>query len=201
MPTWLEKLKITLLCLGLLPLAWLFMGIWGNWLGANPAETIIRETGGWALKLLLLTLSITPLRRLTHWHWLLKLRRLTGLYAFFYATAHLLCYLWLEQFFDAAEILADIMERPFITVGVFSYILMIPLAATSTDAMIKRLGGQNWQRLHRFVYLIALCGVLHFWWLVKIDTREPLVYAVILGGLLGFRVFDAMQKKNFRENK
>jgi sulfoxide reductase heme-binding subunit YedZ len=172
----------------LLPLARLAYGAWAGTLGANPIEVITRATGEWTLILLLVTLSVTPLRRLTGLNWLLRLRRMLGLTAFFYASLHLLTYLWLDQFFDLAAIAKDIVKRPFITAGFTAFLLLLPLAITSTDAMVRRLGGRRWLALHRLVYLATAIGVLHYWWLVKADVREPFFYAVILALLLAARV-------------
>lgn len=180
-------LKPLLLGLGLLPLLWLAWRGVGGGLGVNPVETLNRTLGDWTLRLLLLTLTITPLRRLTGWGWLLKLRRMVGLYAFFYATLHLCSYIIIDQFFDWAEIGADIIKRPYITVGLSAFLLLIPLAVTSTKAMRRRLG-RNWQRLQRLVYPIAIAGVVHYYMLVKADTREPLLYALLLGILLAARL-------------
>ncbi|MCE2946731.1 MAG: sulfite oxidase heme-binding subunit YedZ [bacterium] len=172
----------------LLPLARLAHGAWAGTLGANPIEVITRATGEWTLILLLVTLSVTPLRRLTGLNWLLRLRRMLGLTAFFYASLHLLTYLWLDQFFDLAAIAKDIVKRPFITAGFTAFLLLLPLAITSTDAMVRRLGGRRWLALHRLAYLATAIGVLHYWWLVKADVREPFFYAVVLALLLAARV-------------
>lgn len=180
-------IKPTLFVLCLLPLAWLVYRGLGGGLGANPIEAVIRFNGDWALRFLLITLAVTPLRRLSGWRGLIRLRRMLGLYAFFYACLHLLGYVVLDQFFDWAAIWADILKRPYITVGMFSFALLVPLAATSTNAMMRRLG-RHWQRLHRLVYLIGIGGVLHFYMLVKADTREPLIYAAILAVLLAMRL-------------
>ena len=161
-------------------------------LGANPIEYITHSTGWWTLSFLTITLCVTPLRRWTGWNWLIKLRRTLGLYAFFYASLHLTTYLWLDQFFDWMEIAKDVVKRPFITVGFSAFVLLLPLAITSTNAMVRRLGGRRWQMLHRLVYIIATLGVTHFWWLVKKDIREPLVFAAILATLALARV--AMRK-------
>lgn len=157
-------------------------------LGANPIETITRATGIWTLTFLLITLGVSPLRRLSGWHWPIKLRRMLGLFAFFYACLHFATYVVLDQFFAAEEILKDIAKRPYITVGFTSFLLLIPLAITSTNAMIRRLG-KRWQKLHRLVYLTAVGGVVHFLWLVKADTRRPIQYGAILGLLLAYRAF------------
>lgn len=175
-----------LLCL--VPLASLGWRAATQALGANPIEHITRSTGWWTLTLLLVTLAVTPLRRLTGWNALLRLRRMLGLYAFFYALLHLATYLWLDQFFDLGSIAADIVKRPFITIGFAAFCLLLPLAATSTNAMIRRLGARRWQALHRAVYAIGLLGVLHFLWLVKRDLREPLIFAAVLAVLLGARL-------------
>jgi methionine sulfoxide reductase heme-binding subunit len=159
-------------------------------LGANPIDEITDRSGIWTLRLLLITLAVTPARRLTGWNRLIQLRRMLGLFAFFYGSLHFLTYIWLDQFFDIEEIIADVMERPFVTVGFASFMLLIPLAATSTTAMIKRLGGKWWQRLHRLIYAIAVGGVVHYLWLVKADIQQPLIYGGILGGLLAYRLWD-----------
>ena len=172
----------------LLPLVYYAWGVWQNELGANPLEAVIRGLGDWGLRILLLTLLISPLRRLTHWGQLLRLRRMLGLYAYFYIVLHLLSYLWFDQFFDWQEIWLDILERPFITIGMFAVVLLTPLAITSTNGMIKRLG-RNWVRLHKLVYPIAILAIIHFWWMVKLDVSEPVFYSLILGLLLGERLF------------
>jgi methionine sulfoxide reductase heme-binding subunit len=159
-------------------------------LGANPIDEITDQTGIWTLRLLLITLAVTPARRLTGWNRLIQLRRMLGLLAFFYGCLHFLTYIWLDQFFVIEDIIADVMERPFITVGFASFTLLIPLAVTSTTAMIKRLGGRWWQRLHRLVYAIAIGGVVHYLWLVKADIQQPLLYGGILGVLLVYRFWD-----------
>jgi sulfoxide reductase heme-binding subunit YedZ len=180
--------KIALFMLALLPLARLVYGGASNGLGANPVEFITRSTGTWTLIFLCLTLTVTPLRKILGWTWLLRLRRMLGLFAFFYVLLHFTTYVWLDVFFDTAAIAKDILKRPFITVGFTAFVLMIPLALTSTNAMVKRLGGKRWQALHRLIYLIAVLGVLHYWWLVKRDITQPLIYAVIVALLLGYRV-------------
>ncbi|MDK2122512.1 sulfoxide reductase heme-binding subunit YedZ [Chitinimonas sp. DQS-5] len=154
----------------------------------NPIEFLTRSTGTWTLVLLLITLSLTPLRRLTGTVWPLRLRRMMGLFAFFYASLHFTTYLWLDQFFDLAAILRDIRKRPFITVGFMAFVLLLPLAATSTDRMLRRLK-RNWQRLHYAVYPIAILAIVHYWWLVKRDLTQPMVYGSILAVLLGIRLW------------
>jgi len=172
----------------LLPLARLAAGVPLDWLGANPIEFITRSTGTWTLVFLLLALAVTPLRKVLGWNWLIRLRRMLGLYAFFYGSLHLVTYLWLDQFFDPMAILKDIVKRPFITVGFAAFVLMLPLAITSTNAMIRRLGGRNWRTLHRLAYAAAIAGVVHYWWLVKLDVTEPRWYATVLAVLLGARL-------------
>ncbi|MGH8222154.1 MAG: sulfite oxidase heme-binding subunit YedZ [Woeseiaceae bacterium] len=185
-----SALKGLVFVVALVPLARLAAGAlyFPEWLGANPAEFITRATGDWTLRFLLITLAVTPLRKLTGWNWLLRLRRTLGLYAFFYGLVHLSSYVSFDHVFDVAEILRDIVKRPFITVGFTALLLMIPLAVTSTNAMVRRLGAKRWLALHRLVYVIAPLGVLHFWWMVKADITEPAIYAAILAVLLGYRV-------------
>ena len=156
-------------------------------LGANPIEAITRRAGDWALRFLLITLAISPLRKLTGWHGLARYRRMLGLFTFFYVCVHLSLYITLDKFFDLAEIIEDVIDRPFITVGFISFVLLIPLAVTSTNRMVDILQ-HRWTQLHRLVYVVAMLAVLHFWWMVKIDTREPAIYAAILAVLLGFRL-------------
>ena len=179
----------------LAPLAYLTWGVVTDNLGANPISEITLGTGDWTLRFITITLAVTPLRRLTGWNDLIKFRRLVGLFAFFYGTLHFITYLWLDQFFDVTAIVADIWKRPFITVGFAAFMAMLPLAVTSTTGWIRRLGGKTWQRLHRLVYLAGVCGVLHFWWLVKADVREPMIYALIIGTLLAFRLVVAFQRR------
>jgi sulfoxide reductase heme-binding subunit YedZ len=186
------KAALFILCLG--PLASLVYGLITDNLGANPIEALTRGLGDWTLRFLLITLTVTPLRRLSGRNWLLRLRRMLGLFTFFYATLHFLSYVWLDQFFDWAAIGKDIVKRPFITVGFTSFLLLIPLAATSNNAMIKRLGGRLWQALHRTVYAIAVFAVLHYWWMVKKDITQPAIYAAVLAVLLGARVVWALRR-------
>jgi len=171
------------------------LGYSGDELGANPIEFIIRDLGTWALNFLLITLCVTPLRKLTGLNWLLRLRRMLGLYAFFYALLHFNIYLGLDQSYDWAEIAKDILKRPFITVGMLTFALMIPLAVTSNAAMIKALGGKAWQKLHMLIYPLTMCAVLHYWWLVKLDTTQPAIYALLLTALLGVRLFWRWREK------
>jgi methionine sulfoxide reductase heme-binding subunit len=177
---------IFLACLA--PLARLAWRGWQADLGANPIETITHGTGDWTLIFLLLTLSITPLRKLTRQYWLIHFRRMIGLFAFFYGCLHLTTYVWLDKFFDLHEMLADIAKRRFITAGMTAFALMIPLALTSTRWSIRKLGGKRWQALHRLIYLSAAAGVIHYIWLVKADKRKPLEYGAVLGALLLYRI-------------
>ena len=157
-------------------------------LGANPVETITHSTGEWALRLLLATLAVTPLRKLTGLSTIMRVRRMIGLYAFFYVCIHLLTYVWLDAYFSLAYIWGDLEKRLYITAGFTGFCLMLPLAVTSTNKMIRRLGAKRWQRLHQLVYVAALAGVLHFWWLVKADVREPLFYAAFFAILMLVRL-------------
>jgi sulfoxide reductase heme-binding subunit YedZ len=183
-PKQIAWIKAAIFVAALVPLARLAWLGTHRGLGANPIEYITHSTGWWTLTFLLVTLCVTPLRRASGWAWLLRLRRMLGLFAFFYASLHFLTYIWLDQFFDPREILKDVVKRPFITVGFAAFVLLIPLAATSTNAMVRRLGAARWQWLHRLVYVIAALGVVHFWWLVKKDVSEPFVFALLLAFLL-----------------
>lgn len=194
--TRLQITKAVLFIVCLAPATLLGWNFYHDQLGANPFEALTRESGAWTLRFLLVTLFMTPLRNILHQSWPLQLRRMLGLYTFFYACLHLMTYLWFDQFFDWQEITKDILKRPFITVGITAWLLLLPLAVTSTNGMMRRLG-RNWKRLHRSVYLIAVLGVLHFIWLVKADLREPLIYAAILTVLLGYRMARRWQKRAF----
>ena len=180
------KPVIFLACLA--PLASLAWRAFHAELGANPIEAITHSTGTCTLVFLLITLSVTPLRKLTRQYWLINLRRMFGLFAFFYGCLHLTTYVWLDKFFDVHEMLADIAKRRFITAGLAGFVLMIPLAVTSTKGWIRRLGGKRWQALHRLIYLSAAAGVVHYIWLVKADLRPPLRYAFVLLVLLTYRI-------------
>ena len=188
-------IKVVLFVVCLLPLVRLIVLGFTDGLGANPIEFITRSTGTWTLTFLLVTLSITPLRKILNQPGLVRLRRMFGLFAFFYVSLHFITYIWLDQFFDLAEIAKDIVKRPFITVGFLAFVLLIPLAATSNDAVIKRMGAQRWQRLHRLVYVIGILGVVHYWWLVKKDLTQPIIYASVLAMLLAYRIVAARQRK------
>lgn len=194
-PKQLTAIKAVLFVLALLPFARLaYLTVSGQFV--EPLEAITRGTGDWVLYLLCITLAITPLRRLTGWNWVVKLRRMAGLFAFFYAFLHFLAFLWFDHFFDLAEMWTDVLKRPFITVGFIAFVLLIPLAATSTNGMIRRLGGKRWQWLHRLIYLIAPLGILHFWWMKagKNNFTEPIIFGVIVALLLGIRLIWARTK-------
>jgi methionine sulfoxide reductase heme-binding subunit len=183
------KAAVFVLCL--LPLAWLIWGFFNGKLGGNPVEYITHSTGDWTMRFLLLTLTITPLRRLSNQHYLLRFRRMLGLYAFFYGCLHFTTYLWLDQSFDLTSMSKDIIKRPFITAGFAAFIVLVPLAVTSTKKMIAWLGGKRWQVLHRLIYFSAAAGVVHYWWLVKSDIRQPLMYGTILTIILAARLIPA----------
>jgi len=180
--------KIVIFLAALIPLERLAWKALHGGLGANPIEVITHSTGDWTLRLVLITLAVTPLRRLTGQYWLIGIRRMVGLFAFFYGTLHFTTYIWLDKFFDVHEMAKDIAKRPFITIGFSAFVLMIPLAATSTAWSIRRLGGKNWQRLHRLIYLTGILGVIHYIWLVKADKRKPLEYGAVLFILLLYRL-------------
>ncbi|MGD0972650.1 MAG: protein-methionine-sulfoxide reductase heme-binding subunit MsrQ [Candidatus Korobacteraceae bacterium] len=189
-----RTLKPIVFTLALVPLLRLaVLGLLGE-LGANPIEMITHQTGLRALTLLLVTLAITPLRRITGQLWLIQYRRMLGLFAFFYAVLHMLTYVWLDQFFNVHAMLKDIVKRPFITMGSAAFLMLVPLALTSTQSAIRRLG-RRWQQLHRLVYCSAVAGVIHFLWLVKKDIRQPLIYALVLTALLGYRILAAVLKR------
>lgn len=180
------------------PAAYLAYGVFADTLGANPIDAITDETGTWTLRFLVLTLLVTPLRRVTGWNALVKYRRMLGLFAFFYGTLHFLTYIWLDQFFDVGEIAKDIAKRPFITVGFTAFVLMVPLALTSTAGWIRRLGGRKWNLLHRLVYVSAVAGVVHYLWLVKADISRPVRYGVIVATLLAARAWWAWNGQRTR---
>jgi sulfoxide reductase heme-binding subunit YedZ len=189
-----KYLKPFVFAAALIPLARLGLKAYNSALGANPIQVITWSTGTWTLVFLMLTLAITPLRKLTRQYWLIQFRRMLGLFAFFYGCLHFTTYIWLDQFFDVHSMLKDIAKRPFITVGFTAFVLLIPLALTSTQSSIRRLG-KRWLALHRLIYLTAVLGVIHYIWLVKADLRKPLIYATILAILLLYRIVTwAVQK-------
>ena len=183
-----KRLKPAVFLACLLPLAWLVYNMFFGDLGANPVETITNTTGIWTLRLLAITIAITPLRWLTRWNPIITYRRMIGLFAFFYGTVHFLIYFILDRSLMFDGLWEDIVKRPYITVGFTAFVLMIPLAVTSTQGWIRRLGGRRWNLLHKLVYVSATLGVIHYWWKVKLDVTDPMVYAAIVGVLLGARV-------------
>ena len=181
-------------CLG--PAAWLVYGAFlGGDLGVNPVETITNYTGIWTLRLIAISLAVSPLRWLTGWNRLIQYRRMLGLFAFFYGSLHFLTYFVLDHSLVFAGLWDDVVKRPYITAGFTAFVLLIPLAVTSTQGWIRRLGGRRWNLLHRLIYVTALLAVLHYWWKVKLDTSSPALYAVIMGTLLGARVWKALAKR------
>jgi methionine sulfoxide reductase heme-binding subunit len=195
-PRQLGAIKASVFVLALLPFAKLVWLVLNDAL-VEPLQYITRATGDWTLYFLCITLAVTPLRRLSKWNWVLKLRRMLGLYAFFYGALHFTTFLWFDHFFDVQEMWKDVLKRPFITVGFIAFVLLIPLAVTSTNAMVRRLGGKRWLWLHRLVYLIAPLGVLHFWWMksAKHDLGQPLLFLLIVSGLLGLRLWWARRQR------
>lgn len=181
-------LKRVIFAGALVPAAALVCGVFAGALGANPIEYITHTTGLTALVFLVVSLTVTPLRRLTGWNELIRLRRMLGLFAFFYACLHLLTWVVFDFFFDIPAMVEDIVKRPYITIGMLTFLLLVPLAATSNAAMIRRLG-KRWQALHRIVYVAAITAVIHFWWVVKADFREPRLWALALSVLFGFRAW------------
>jgi sulfoxide reductase heme-binding subunit YedZ len=190
--------KPVLFLAALTPTAWLLWGLFEGDLGANPAETIQLQTGRWAFKFLLLTLAITPLRRLTGWNVLIQYRRMLGLFAFYYASLHFTSYIVLDKYFDWEAMLLDVGKRPFITMGFSAFLLLVPLALTSTKGSIRRLG-RRWQTLHRLIYVSVVCAAIHFIWKVKVATGDPIWYAAIVLLLLGFRVAFWLRKRTVRQ--
>jgi methionine sulfoxide reductase heme-binding subunit len=187
------KLPVFLLCLG--PAGLLIWKGFHDLLGANPLDVITRSTGLWTLIFILITLGVSPLRKLLKLPWLIRFRRMLGMFAFFYSCLHLTTYVWLDKFFNVPEMLHDIVKRRFITAGMTAWALMLPLALTSTAGWIRRLGGKRWQSLHRLIYFSAAAGVIHFIWLVKADLRRPLTYGAVLAILLAFRFMDSALNK------
>lgn len=196
-PRQLAAIKAVVFILALLPFCRLIWGGFANQLGANPLEFITWNTGDWTLYFLCMTLAVTPLRRFSGWNWLVRLRRMIGLFAFFYAFLHFTTFLWFDHFFDVQEMLADVVKRPFILVGFTAFVLLIPLAITSTNGMVKRLGAKRWQWLHRLIYVIAALGILHFWWMKagKHNFEQPIIFGTIVAVLLLLRVVWAVQKR------
>lgn len=190
-PQRVRALKFALWLLALLPFArLLYLGATEQF-GANPLEFVTRSTGTWTLVMLCLTLAITPLRRLTGWNWLIKMRRMLGLFAFFYGLQHFLLWIGVDRGFDLPYMIKDVYKRPFITVGFTAFMLMIPLVLTSTNGMVRRLGGKRWQGLHKLVYAIAVLAILHYWWhkAGKNDFSEVSIYAAVVFILLGMRLW------------
>ena len=183
-----SKAAVSLICL--LPIASLLWRAFHNGLTANPIEFITHATGDWTLRFVIITLCITPLRRLVGLPDLIRFRRMLGLFAFFYGCLHFTTYIWLDKFFDLHGVWIDVYKRPYITVGFTAFVLLIPLAITSTAGWIRRMGGKNWQLLHRAIYFIAILGVIHYYWLVKSAVIRPLTYGAIVAVLLLWRVAD-----------
>lgn len=181
--------KPVVFTVSLLPFAWLLLVAFGGGLGANPIEAVIRFNGDWALRFLLITLAVTPLRKLTGWGAVMRYRRMLGLFSFFYASLHLLAYVVLDQYFAWGAIAVDILKRPFITIGMLTFLMLVPLAVTSTRGMQRWLGGRRWKQLHTLVYPAAVGAVVHFFMMVKADFREPAIYGLILAILLAFRLY------------
>jgi sulfoxide reductase heme-binding subunit YedZ len=187
------KIPVWILCLA--PAAYLGWRYWSDDLTANPIEYITHFTGDWTIRFLVFTLAITPLRKLLRMPDLIRFRRLIGLFAFFYGTLHFATYLGIDKFFDFHEIWGDVAKRPYITMGFTAFLCMLPLAITSTAGWIRRMGGKRWQLLHRLVYASAIAGVIHYYWLVKSDIRQPRMYAILVGVLLAFRVVSGVMSR------
>jgi methionine sulfoxide reductase heme-binding subunit len=187
------KPVVFLACLA--PAAWLLSRALRGELGVNPLETLTNETGIWTLRLLVATIAITPIRWVTKWNPIINFRRMIGLFAFFYGTVHFFIYFLFDRSLMFDGLWEDVVLRPYITVGFTAFVLMIPLALTSTKGWIRRLGGQRWNLLHKLVYLSAMLGVLHYWWKVKLDVTNPMIYAAVVGVLLGWRVVKAITKR------
>jgi sulfoxide reductase heme-binding subunit YedZ len=189
--------KAMVFALGLMPLAWMGWRAWNQDLTANPVEFLQHFTGDWTIRMIVFTLAVTPLRKLLRLPDLIRFRRMIGLFAFFYGSLHFLTYLWLDKDFEVREMLKDVGKRPFITAGFAAFLLMAPLALTSTAGWIRRLGGKRWQLLHRLVYLSAIAAVAHYYWLVKSDIRLPLLYGSLVGLLLAYR----LGERSFRPSR
>ncbi len=188
--------KLVVFVNAVVPLTLLLTDLYRKQVGANPLEFVTRTTGILTLVFLLISLAVTPLRRITGLNWLTRFRRLLGLFAFFYGSLHLMTYVAFDRYFHLKTIPSDVVRRPFIAIGMTAFFLMVPLAITSTDKMVKRLGGKRWQRLHRLVYLSGILGALHYYMLVKSDVRPPLTFAFVLALLLGFRVLAKYQARS-----
>jgi methionine sulfoxide reductase heme-binding subunit len=186
--------KLLIFINALVPLGLLGYDAFRGSLGANPIEFFLRTTGVLTLLFLLITLAVTPLRKYFGWNILIKFRRMLGLFAFFYGFLHLITYSIFDKSLSISAITSDVWQRPFIAVGMLAFFLLIPLAITSTNGMIKRLGGKNWARLHKLTYLIAILGVIHFWMIVKSDVFYPALFGLVLAGLLGYRIFESNKK-------
>lgn len=191
MPAWIfkriSKLKAIVFVACLIPITLLVWAAASQQLSANPLEDIRDTTGIWTLRLLIATLCITPIRRLTGWHGLIRLRRMLGLFAFFYGVLHYVSYVWLDKFFNITSMAEDLMKRPFIMAGYASFAMLVPLAVTSTKKWIVRLGGRRWQLLHRLIYLSTAAGIAHYFWRVKLDVQAPIIYGLVLTLLLAAR--------------
>lgn len=186
---WMKRvIKPVVFVAALSPFGILMYNFFTDSLSANPLDDITDTTGTWTLRFLMITLTITPLTKITGYGIISQLRRMLGLFAFYYGAMHFMTYLWFDKFFEWEEILADVPKRPFITVGFTSLVLMTPLALTSWDRMVKWMGGKRWKRLHRLVYVVAVGGVIHYLWLVKADIQRPVIYGIILTLLLGYRL-------------
>ena len=194
---WILKPLVFLVCL--FPISLLIWNAFNGGLSPNPIDDITDTTGDWTLRFVMITLSITPLRRLTGWHGLTRFRRMLGLFAFFHGFLHFSTYVVLDHYFDFRTMIEDVVMRPYITVGFTGLVLMVPLAITSTKKWIGRLGGKRWQELHRLIYVTATCGVVHYLWLVKLDIRRPLTYAAILAVLMSFRAWNVLMSRREKE--
>lgn len=191
-------LKVVLFILSLGPFVWLAVAAFTDNLGANPVEYLTRATGTWTLVFLCITIGITPVRKVSGWNWLTLYRRMFGLYAFFYVCLHFTTYIWFDQDFDVQSIIKDVIKRPFITVGFAAFLLLIPLAITSSNWMVKKMGAKRWQALHRAVYLICVLGVVHYWWLVKRDLTQPIIYGSVVALFLVARLVMRNKKPKAR---
>ncbi|MGV8891946.1 MAG: sulfite oxidase heme-binding subunit YedZ [Burkholderiaceae bacterium] len=196
-PQQLRVIKVSLYMLCLIPFARLVLFTLTDRLGANPIEFITRNSGDWTLYFLCITLTVTPLRKWLQWPWLIKLRRMFGLFVFFYACLHFTTFIWFDHFFDLSEMFKDVIKRPFITVGFINFLLLIPLAATSSKSMVRLLGGKRWQWLHRLIYLIAPLAIVHFWWMKagKNDFAQPILLGLIVAALLLVRIISRIRQK------